>query len=98
MILTYDESGGYFDHIAPPAKSTVDMAPYGPRIPMMAMGPFVKKNFVSHVQMEHSSLVKFIEWNWLDQQTGQLSTRDKSVANIGSMLDTTATGTAVPEN
>ncbi len=98
LIVTYDESGGYFDHIKPPANSAVDSQPYGPRIPMMAVGPFVKKNYVSHVQMEHGSLVKFIEWNWLGQQTGQLNTRDKTVNNIGDMLDATATGTAVPAN
>ena len=98
VILTYDESGGYFDHIAPPAKSAVDNQPYGPRIPTMAIGTFAKTNFVSHVPLEHASLVKFIEWNWLGQQTGQLSTRDKVVANIGSLLDPAKTGTAVPEN
>ena len=32
---------------------------------MLAIGPFAKKGFVSHVQMEHSSIVRFIEWNWL---------------------------------
>ncbi|MGH7283771.1 MAG: phospholipase C [Polyangiaceae bacterium] len=98
LIVTYDESGGYYDHIAPPATSSVDNQPYGPRIPMMAIGPFAKKNYVSHVQMEHGSLVKFIEWNWLGKQTGQLDTRDKVVNNIGDMLDATATGTQVPAN
>jgi len=98
IVLTYDESGGYFDHVAPPAVSAVDNQPYGPRLPTMAMGPFVKKNFISHVQMEHASLVKFIEWNWLGQQTGQLNTRDKAVNNIGDLLDPAKTGTAVPEN
>jgi hypothetical protein len=37
--------------------------------------------------MEHSSIVKFIEWNWLDGKTGQLAGRDATVANIGSLLD-----------
>ena len=48
--------------------------------------------------MEHSSLVKFIEWNWLGGTTGQLGTRDAVVANIGSVLDPTKTGVAVPSN
>jgi phospholipase C len=97
ILITFDESGGFFDHIAPPAASSVDNKPYGPRIPLIAVGTFAKKNFVSHVQMEHSSIVKFIEWNWLSQKTGQLATRDAAVNNIGSMLDPAATGTAVPE-
>jgi phospholipase C len=98
ILVTYDESGGYFDHVAPPANSTVDDVPYGPRIPLMAVGPYVRKNWISHVPMEHSSLVKFIEWNWLGQKTGQLGGRDAVVANIGSILDPTTTGIPVPAN
>ena len=97
VLVTWDESGGYFDHVAPPAASTIDNQPYGPRIPLMALGTFAKANTVSHVTMEHSSIVKFVEWNWLGQKTGQLGTRDTVVNNIGSMLDGTKTGIAVPE-
>jgi phospholipase C len=50
---------------------------------------------VSHVVMEHSSIVKFIEYNWLGGTTGQLGTRDAAVADIGSLLDPSL---AVPEN
>jgi phospholipase C len=98
VVLTYDEGGGYFDHVPPPPTSTVDNEPYGMRLPFLAVGPLVRANYVSHVQMEHASLVKFIEWNWLGQQTGQLGTRDTVVNNIGSVLDPGATGVAVPEN
>ncbi len=98
VLLTYDEGGGYFDHVPPPAPSTVDAKAYGTRLPFLAVGKFAKKNFVSHVTMEHSSLVKFIEWNFLGGKTGQLGTRDAVVNNIGSVLDATATGPAVPEN
>ncbi len=97
VIVTWDEGGGYFDHVAPPATNTVDMQPYGTRVPLIAVGPFVKKNFVSHVVMEHSSLVKFIEWNWLGKMTGQLMGRDTNVNNIGSVLDPATTGEKVPE-
>jgi phospholipase C len=97
VLVTYDESGGYFDHIAPPATSAVDQQPYGPRIPTLALGRFARKNFVSHVEMEHSSIVKFIEWNWLGATTGQLGARDAVVNNLGSLLDPAATVTPVPE-
>jgi phospholipase C len=96
ILLTYDESGGYFDHVAPPPVNPVDSQAYGPRVPMLAIGPFARKNFVSHVTMEHSSVVKFIEWNWLGGQTGQLGTRDTVVNNLGSLLDPMATGVEVP--
>ncbi len=97
VLLTYDEGGGYFDHVTPPGASAVDGKPYGTRVPFLATGKFAKKNFVSHVVMEHSSLVKFIEWNFLGGVTGQLGTRDAVVSNIGSVLDPAATGAAVPE-
>ncbi len=96
ILLTYDESGGYFDHVTPPPVSSIDGQAYGPRVPFLAIGPFARKNFVSHVTLEHSSVVKFIEWNWLGGKTGQLGTRDTVVNNLGSLLDPTVTGVEVP--
>ncbi len=98
VLFTYDEGGGYYDHVTPPADSTVDQKSYGTRVPFLAIGPFAKKNFVSHVIMEHSSIVKFIEWNFLGGKTGQLQTRDAVVNNVGSMLDPATTGATVPAN
>jgi len=98
VLVTYDEGGGYFDHVAPPPDSTADHEPYGTRVPLIAIGNFVKTNYVSHVVMEHSSIVKFVEWNWLDRKTGQLTGRDAVVNNIGDLLDDSATGAAVPSN
>lgn len=97
ILLMYDEGGGYFDHMAPPPASRIDGQPLGTRVPVIAIGPFAKKGFISHVELEHSSLVKFLEWNWLGMQTGQLKNRDLVVNNLGSLLDPAATGTAVPE-
>jgi phospholipase C len=86
ILLTWDEGGGHFDHVTPPAMSTVDNQPYGTRVPLLAIGPLAGVGTVSHVTMEHSSIVKFIEYNWLGA-TGQLNGRDAVVANIGSLLD-----------
>jgi phospholipase C len=96
VLLTWDEGGGFFDHVAPPTGPTIDGQPYGTRIPLIAIGPFAQSNEISHVVLEHSSIVKFIEWNWLGGQTGQLGGRDASIANLGSLLDPTATGVMVP--
>ncbi|HEX8794381.1 MAG TPA: alkaline phosphatase family protein, partial [Polyangiaceae bacterium] len=95
VLLTYDEGGGFFDHVAPPPTSSVDNEPYGTRVPTIAIGPFARAGTISHVVMEHSSIVKFIEYNWLKGKTGQLGGRDAQVANIGSLLDPKA---GVPEN
>jgi phospholipase C len=97
VLLTWDEGGGYYDHVAPPADDAADGRPYGTRVPILAMGRFARKNFVSHVVMEHSSIVKLIEYNFL-HATGQLAARDAVVANLGSLLDPVETGIVIPEN
>ena len=94
VLVTYDEGGGYFDHVAPPPSP--DEHAYGTRVPLLALGPFAKVNAISHAQLEHSSIVRFIEWNWLNA-VGQLGTRDGKVGNLGSLLDASKTGVAVPE-
>lgn len=96
IIWVPDESGGYYDHVSPPKTSKIDNFPYGPRIPAMAIGKFAKKNYISHKIMEHSSIVKFIEWNWLGGETGQLNTRDKVVNSIGDLIDSEKAGLIIP--
>src|SRR5581483_10993085 len=103
-------AGGFYDHVRPPAAlagnidATDDTGaqgiPYGPRVPLLATGRFALQNHVAHTQLELSSLVVFIEWNWLHssilkggRQVGdQRSGRDAVVNNIGSLLDPAQTG------
>jgi Phosphoesterase family len=104
ILVTWDEGGGYYDHVPPPPSvaSSVDSddvgnaVPYGTRVPLIAIGSFAKAGELSHVTLEHSSILRFLEWNFLTR-TGQLGTRDIVVNNIGSLLDATKTGIAVPE-
>ena len=100
VLLTWDEGGGFFDHVAPPPSIDTDDAqnpvPYGTRVPLLAIGPFARKGTVSHVTMEHSSIVRFLEYNFVGQ-VGQLNHNDAKVANLGSLLDPTKTGIHVPE-
>jgi phospholipase C len=100
ILLTWDEGGGFFDHVAPPPGVDTDdknqTVPYGTRVPLLAIGPFARKGTISHVVMEHSSIVRFLEYNFVGA-VGQLGYDDAKVANIGSMLDPNATGVHVPE-
>jgi len=96
ILVTYDEGGGFYDHVPPPPASSIDGQEYGTRVPFFALGFFAKTGEVSHVVMEHSSIVRFIEWNFLDGEPGQLGTRDAVVNNIGSLLDPVKTGITVP--
>jgi hypothetical protein len=103
VLLTWDEGGGFFDHVAPPAAvpagfdsdSNGRPVPYGTRVPFIATGPFVRKGGISHVTLEHSSIVRFLEFNFLGAE-GQLGTRDAVVNNLGSLLDATQVGVEVP--
>jgi phospholipase C len=104
VLLTWDEGGGYYDHVPPPkaVSAAVDSdelgkpVPYGTRVPLIAIGPLAKIGTVSHRELEHSSIVRFLEWNFLTA-TGQLGTRDAVVNNLGSLLDGAKTGIAVPD-
>ena len=56
--MTYDEGGGYFDHVAPPQ---VDAYGMGMRVPTLVISPWVKRGYVSGHLYEHSSILKFVE-------------------------------------
>ncbi len=96
VLVTWDEGGGFFDHVEPPAASVVDAQPYGTRIPLLALGRFARKNTVSHVSLEHSSILAFVEYNFL-HESGQLAARNAVVHNLGSLLDPAETGIVIPE-
>lgn len=58
LFFTYDEGGGFFDHIAPPQ---VDAYGMGFRVPTLVVSPWARRGYVSGQLYEHSSLLKFIE-------------------------------------
>jgi phospholipase C len=72
ILVTVDESGGYYDS---GFIQWVDFFGTGPRIPLLAISPYSTGGHVSHVYNEHSSFVKFIERNW--KLTETLTTRSR---------------------
>ncbi len=96
MFFCYDENGGGYDHVPPPAavapdniapRITVppdepgDFAQYGIRVPGFVISPFAKRDYVSHVLHDHTSILKFIETKF---NLGALTYRD---ANADNLLD-----------
>jgi phospholipase C len=71
FIQTWDEHGGYFDHVAPPAAPEPDgIAPiggkgafdeYGVRVPLLVVSPWSRAGYISHVVHDHTSILKTIE-------------------------------------
>jgi phospholipase C len=58
ILITWDEEGGFFDHIAPPQ---LDAFGPGLRVPMIVVSPLAKPGHVDTTFSEHSSVLKFIE-------------------------------------
>lgn len=61
IILTYDENGGFWDHVAPPV---IDKWGPGSRIPAIIISPFAKKGYIDQTQYETVSILSFIEKRW----------------------------------
>jgi phospholipase C len=73
LFITYDENGGLYDHVAPPAACAPDDTPprlnpelggfdrLGFRVPLILVSPYAKRHFVSHEVHSHTSILRFIE-------------------------------------
>jgi phospholipase C len=66
LILTYDEHGGFYDHVPPPTvddeRSADGFGQLGFRIPSLVISPYAQRGFASPTLYEHSSVPAFIEW------------------------------------
>ena len=58
VIVTYDENGGQWDHVAPPVR---DRWGPGTRVPLIVVSPFAKPGFMDHTQYDTLSILKLIE-------------------------------------
>ena len=64
LVVTYDEHGGFFDHVQPPAIGTLPAGPYDPfstlgvRVPGFVVSPFVDAGTVSHGCFDHTSILQ----------------------------------------
>lgn len=73
LIITYDEHGGFFDHVVPPPATPPGDTPKmksqfgckfdqcGPRVPAVIVSPFIAKNSIDHSVYDHSSILKGTE-------------------------------------
>ena len=61
MFLTWDEWGGFYDHVPPP---TVDDIGFGFRVPMLVISPYARKGYVDDAEGEFSSPLRFVSDNW----------------------------------
>lgn len=61
FVITYDEHGGFYDHVLPPSVPKPEpLKTYGVRVPALVISPHVPKRSVSHTLFEHPSIMKTI--------------------------------------
>jgi phospholipase C len=65
IFLTWDDWGGFYDHVAPPK---VDANGYGPRVPGLVISPYAKRHFIDHQTLSFDAYLKFIEDDFLGGQ------------------------------
>ncbi len=58
IFVTWDDWGGWFDHVSPPQLDGMGL---GFRVPLVVISPYAKQGYVSHVQHEFGSILRFTE-------------------------------------
>jgi phospholipase C len=98
LVYTYDEHGGYYDHVPPPAAIAPDSIPpklepgdvpggydiYGPRVPAIVVSPYAKPSATTNVVHDHTSVLATIEAKW---NLPALTYRDANAATVADFLD-----------
>ena len=77
FMWTYDEWGGWFDHVRPPAG-------YGFRVPALLVSPYARSGFVDSTTLDTTSILRFIEKNW---RLAPLAKRDTRANSFDEAFD-----------
>ena len=81
VFLTWDDFGGFYDHVPPPQ---VDNFGFGPRVPLLVISPYSRSGYISRTVYEFSSLLKFVEKRW---NLDPLTNRDASANDLTDSFD-----------
>jgi len=81
IVITYDENGGRWDHVAPPV---VDRWGPGTRVPAIVVSPLAKRHYVDHTQYDTTSILKLIELRWNLKPVGS---RDAATGDLRKAFD-----------
>jgi phospholipase C len=81
IFITWDDYGGFYDHVPPPQ---VDDFGFGFRVPLLTISPYAKPGYIDSQLGEFSSVLRFIEDNW---GLSQLTHRDRDAFNLSYIFD-----------
>ena len=72
ILITWDDWGGWYDHVAP---SIINSYEYGFRVPLIVVSPYAKPGHISHVTHDFGSILKFVEQTYGLPSLGYADTR-----------------------
>ena len=87
LVLTFDEWGGFFDHVPPTQAPDTNPALTGLRgfrVPTLVISPRARRGAVAHGVYDHTSVLKLIEWRY---GLAPLTPRDADARNLAEVLD-----------
>jgi phospholipase C len=91
LIVTYDEHGGFFDHMPPPPNEAKHESPaftsLGARVPAFVVSPWVERQLVSETPFDHTSIIKTIFMKFCREAIASSSERVKAAHHLGCMLN-----------
>jgi phospholipase C len=87
LIVTYDEHGGFFDHMPPPpAPHDPEFPRYGVRVPAFVVSPWVEPATVSHTLFDHTSIIRTILERFAPAAVEQMGPRVAAAEHLGRLL------------
>jgi phospholipase C len=105
MIVTYDEHGGFFDHLSPPPLRTVPpvgalfergFETLGVRVPAFVISPFVSPKTVFSKRLDHTSILKFIGQKFGKNGSYSDLVDKRAVGSVSDVIDVSAAQRATP--
>ena len=102
LIITWDEHGGFYDHVVPPKahptgskgrKYGFVFDQLGPRVPAVVVSPLIPRNLIEHRLFDHASIPATVERVF---RTGTLNGRDNFVNGVNHLVSLTAARTDAP--
>jgi hypothetical protein len=81
IVLVWDDFGGFYDHVPPPAVNYISL---GPRVPAIMISPYSRAHSVDHHSLQFDSILKFIEQ---DFRIPAVNSNDRHAPSLISSLD-----------
>ncbi len=97
IIVTWDDFGGWFDHVAPQVRNSAEV---GLRVPLIVISPYAKAAYISHVNHDFGSILRFIEANFgigeIEQAVGYADSQSDDLADCFDFSQAPLAFTPIP--